>query len=66
MNTLKEMYQKQKLNESKYGWRFDQFHPPFKLDNKKIVDTNGKELAEIKSVDLGKELIHILNDLNKM
>lgn len=61
-----DAYKKPKLTESKYGWRFDQFKPPFKLDSKKIVDSNGKELAEIKNQDLGRELIQILNDLQKI
>ena len=50
------MYKKQTLNEAKYGWRFDQYKQPFRLDNKKIVDNNGKELATVPSVELGKEL----------
>lgn len=57
---------KTKLTESKYGWRFDQYKPPFKLDDKKIVDNTGKELAEVKNQELGKELIQILNDLQKI
>lgn len=61
------MYQhKERLTESKYGWRFDQYKTPFKMDGKKIVDNNGKELAEVKTVELGKELVHIFNDLQKI
>lgn len=62
-----DMYQTPKtLTESKYGWRFDQFKPPFKMDGKKIVDNTGKELAEMKSVEVGREMIQILNDLQKL
>lgn len=66
MNKLKEIYQKVNVNESKYGWRFDQYKQPFRLENKKILDNNGKELATVPSVELGKELIQILNDLHKI
>ena len=62
-----EMYQHKKvLTESKYGYRFDQFKPQFKNDQKKVVDANGKELCECKNADLAKELAAIFNDLLKM
>lgn len=54
------------LNESKYGYKFDQYKPPFKSDGKKIVDSNAKELAECKNADIAKELAAILSDMQKM
>lgn len=54
------------LNESKYGYKFDQYKTPFKHDGKKIVDNSGKELCECKNVELAKELSNIFNDMQKM
>jgi len=66
MNKLNEIYGTQKLNESKYGQKFDQYYGPFKNDNKKVKDKNGKELCECVNQDLAKELAHMLSDLKEL
>ena len=54
------------VNESKYGYKFDQFKHPFKNDNKKILDSNNKFLCECSTGEMAKELAAILSDLHKM
>lgn len=61
-----DMYTKQNLTEGKYGYKFDQFRPPFKNEGKFIVDNNGKQLGEFKNADLAKEMASILSDLPKL
>lgn len=61
-----DMYTKQNLTEGKYGYKFDQFKPPFKTEGKYIVDNNGKQIAECKNADLAKEIALILSDLPKI
>lgn len=60
------MYNKPKLNESKYGYKFDQYKQPFRTDKRMVIDNNGKELAEFANIELAKEFVAILNDLQKM
>lgn len=54
------------INESKYGQKFNQFYGPFKNDNKKVKDKNGKELCECENADTAKELAAILTDIKQM
>lgn len=62
-----DMYsQKPALTEGKYGYKFDQFKPPFKNEGKFIVDNNGKQIGEFKNADLAKEVALILSDLPKI
>lgn len=64
---LIEMYNKRPLNESKYGYKFDQFKFPFKNDGTKIVkDSDGKEVCECRNVETAKELALLLSDVRKM
>lgn len=65
---MHEMYRTPKatLTESKYGHKFDQFKPPFRTDQRKVIDTNGRELAEFPNIELAKEMAAILTDMMKM
>jgi hypothetical protein len=54
------------INESKYGQKFDQYYGPFKNDNDKVKDKNGKELCECKDAATAKELAAILTDIKQM
>lgn len=54
------------INESKYGQKFNQYYGPFKNDNKKVKDKNGKELCECENADTAKELAAILTDIKQM
>ena len=65
-NDLKEIYDIKKLNESKYGNKFDTYYGPFKHDNKKVRDKNGKELFECVNQDLAKELASLLSDYKQL
>lgn len=64
---LNEIYGvSRKLNESKYGQKFNQYYGPFKTDNKKVRDKNGKELFECENIELAKELSALLTDIKQM
>jgi len=63
---LQEIYGIKKLYESKYGNKLDQFYGPFRNDNKKIKDKNGKELCECPNVELAKELSALLTDIKQL
>jgi len=54
------------VNESKYGQKFDQFYAPFKSDDKKVKDKNGKELCECKDSQTAKELAALLTDIKQL
>lgn len=54
------------LAESKYGPRFDRLAGPFKNRGDKIVDKNGKFVAECESNEMAKELAELLSDIKKM
>jgi len=63
---LNQIYGMKKLNESKYGNKFDQYYGPFKQDNKKVKDKNGKELCECANQELAKELAMLLTDIKQL
>lgn len=54
------------LTESKYGPRFDKLVGPFKNNGDKIIDKNGKFVAECDTAELAKELAAVLSDIKKM
>lgn len=63
---LQEIYGMRKLNESKYGYKLDQYYGPFRADNKKIKDKNSKELCECVNQELAKELAELLTDIKQL
>lgn len=70
MNSMTDITNLQKmsgiLHESKYGQKFDQFYGPFRQDDKKVRDKNGKELCECKNTEIAKELAAILTDIKQL
>lgn len=54
------------VSESKYGQNFNQFYGPFRHDDKKVKDKNGKELCECKNANTAKELAAILTDIKQL
>lgn len=54
------------VSESKYGQNFNQFYGPFRNDDKKVKDKNGKELCECKNATTAKELAAILTDIKQL
>lgn len=63
---LQEIYGVRKLNESKYGQKFNQYYGPFRADGKKVKDKNSKEFCECENADLAKELAALLTDIKQM
>jgi len=54
------------LNESKYGIKFDVFKHPFKNQDRKVVDNDGRPICECPNQDLAKELAAIMSDFRKL
>lgn len=54
------------VNESKYGYKFDQFTGPFKAVGKEIKDHSGKEVCECKTAEVAKELAALLSDIKQL
>lgn len=63
---LYDIYGIRKLNESKYGQKFDQYYGPFRGDGKKVKDKNSKELCECVNQELAKELAALLTDIKQL
>lgn len=67
MNEITKLqYKSGIINESKYGYKLDQFYQPFKNDDKKVKDKNGKELCECKDVATAKELAQLMTDFKQL
>lgn len=68
LDQLKKMsgIEPETLTESKYGPRFDKLVGPFKNRGDKIIDKNGKFVAECDSIELAKEMAALLSDIKKM
>ncbi len=68
LDQLKKMsgIEPETITESKYGPRFDRLAGPFKNRGDKIIDKNGKFVAECESIELAKEMAAILSDIKKM
>ncbi len=63
---LQEIYGIRRLNESKYGQKFNQYYGPFRSDGKKVKDKNSKEFCECENQELAKELAALLTDIKQM